>query len=233
MSVSKWAYIPSKCDGDSCPGDCDVCSKTNDNVAMIYCHHHSKGASSKYSNAMDRSSGSGVFARDPDAILDLTELNPGDRVEQYKKQMPGASDSLTAWEMASTLRSFAPLPPFRLWFDYPVHYPDTNNLLSEAKYTGMGTRGIGRDQTSKEDWNGIVEDLINVALDGDTAVSIEDVGITKSRAEHVFGTKSKYATVTTENDEVLIVERGVSEFWYDGRLYRKAGKTKPWVEVAT
>jgi len=26
MSVSKWAYIPSKCDGDSCPGDCwDMC----------------------------------------------------------------------------------------------------------------------------------------------------------------------------------------------------------------
>lgn len=27
MSVSKWAYIPAKCDGEPCPGDCDVCSK--------------------------------------------------------------------------------------------------------------------------------------------------------------------------------------------------------------
>lgn len=27
MSVSKWAYEPSKCDGDYCPGDCDNCSK--------------------------------------------------------------------------------------------------------------------------------------------------------------------------------------------------------------
>jgi len=35
MSCSKWAYIPAKCDGEPCPGDCDVCSKTNDNVALM------------------------------------------------------------------------------------------------------------------------------------------------------------------------------------------------------
>ena len=27
MSVSKWTYHPSKCDGDFCPGDCDFCAK--------------------------------------------------------------------------------------------------------------------------------------------------------------------------------------------------------------
>lgn len=42
-------------------------------AAVIYCHHHSKGAQGG-KKSMDRSSGSGVFARDPDAILDLTEL---------------------------------------------------------------------------------------------------------------------------------------------------------------
>jgi RecA-family ATPase len=42
-------------------------------TSVIYCHHHSKGAQGGKS-AMDRSSGSGVFARDPDAILDLSEL---------------------------------------------------------------------------------------------------------------------------------------------------------------
>ncbi len=41
--------------------------------AVIYCHHHSKGSQGG-KNSMDRSSGSGVFARDPDAILDLIEL---------------------------------------------------------------------------------------------------------------------------------------------------------------
>lgn len=41
--------------------------------AVIYCHHHSKGAQGG-KKSMDRASGSGVFARDPDAILDLVQL---------------------------------------------------------------------------------------------------------------------------------------------------------------
>jgi len=43
------------------------------NAAVIYCHHHSKDSQGQ-KNALDRSSGSGVFARDADAILDLLEL---------------------------------------------------------------------------------------------------------------------------------------------------------------
>lgn len=45
--------------------------------AVIYCHHHSKGAQGS-KRSMDRVSGSGVFARDPDALLDLTELSVSD-----------------------------------------------------------------------------------------------------------------------------------------------------------
>ncbi len=48
-----------------------VCTELN--AAVIYCHHHSKGAQGG-KKSMDRASGSGVFARDPDALLDLIEL---------------------------------------------------------------------------------------------------------------------------------------------------------------
>lgn len=41
---------------------------------FVDCHHHSKGAQSG-KRSSDRSSGSGVFARDPDAIIDLLPLN--------------------------------------------------------------------------------------------------------------------------------------------------------------
>src|SRR5690625_4163134 len=41
--------------------------------SVIYCHHHSKGGQGN-KKSMDRASGSGVFARDPDALIDLTEL---------------------------------------------------------------------------------------------------------------------------------------------------------------
>ena len=43
-------------------------------AAVIYCHHHSKGTQGS-KRSMDRASGSGVFARDPDALLDLIELD--------------------------------------------------------------------------------------------------------------------------------------------------------------
>ena len=48
-----------------------VCTELN--CAVIYCHHHSKGIQGG-KRSMDRASGSGVFARDPDALLDLIEL---------------------------------------------------------------------------------------------------------------------------------------------------------------
>ncbi len=48
-----------------------VCTELG--CAVIYCHHHSKGAQGG-KKSMDRASGSGVFARDPDALIDLIEL---------------------------------------------------------------------------------------------------------------------------------------------------------------
>lgn len=48
-----------------------VCTELG--CSVIYCHHHSKGSQSA-KKSMDRASGSGVFARDPDALLDLIEL---------------------------------------------------------------------------------------------------------------------------------------------------------------
>lgn len=51
--------------------------------AVVYCHHHSKGAQGG-KRSMDRASGSGVFARDPDALLDMTELVP---TEAIRKQL--------------------------------------------------------------------------------------------------------------------------------------------------
>ena len=46
-------------------------------AAVVYCHHHSKGTQGQ-KRSMDRASGSGVFARDPDVLLDLIELDLND-----------------------------------------------------------------------------------------------------------------------------------------------------------
>ena len=51
---------------DQISSECGCC--------FVDCHHHSKGDQSAKRSA-DRSSGSGVFARDPDAIIDFLPLN--------------------------------------------------------------------------------------------------------------------------------------------------------------
>lgn len=60
---------------------CNQFDKVADGLgcAVIYCHHHSKGAQGG-KRAMDRASGSGVFARDPDALLDMLELHVSDEL---------------------------------------------------------------------------------------------------------------------------------------------------------
>ena len=52
--------------------------------AMIYCHHHSKGNQGG-KRSIDRASGSGVFARDPDAMLDMIELELTEDMRKQRK----------------------------------------------------------------------------------------------------------------------------------------------------
>jgi RecA-family ATPase len=63
-------------------------------AAVIDAHHHSKGVQGQ-KRSIDRGSGSGVFGRDPDAILDMIELDVGvDRRGQVETSL--VADALTA-----------------------------------------------------------------------------------------------------------------------------------------
>lgn len=59
-----------------------VCTELG--CAVIYCHHHSKGGQGG-KKSMDRASGSGVFARDPDALIDLIELELTDGIREQQE----------------------------------------------------------------------------------------------------------------------------------------------------
>ena len=88
----------------------DRIAKESD-ASIIYCHHHSKGEQG-WKNSMDRASGSGVFARDVDALLDIIELElPPERRQA----------GVTAWRIESTLREFPSFEPVDVWFNYPIH----------------------------------------------------------------------------------------------------------------
>lgn len=198
-------------------------------ASVIYCHHHSKGASSKYSNAADRSSGSGVFARDPDAILDMRELKTDGIESKYREAHPDACNVLTAWEVRGTLREFAPMPPKRVWFDHPIHVPDAENFLAIANFNDSADtgRGTGKEQKQKTDWFETVEELLASTLD--SAVTLEQVGISEANAKKKFGPGTDYE-VATIGDVKVVHLRSENEIMYMHKLYRreKAGRGDRW-----
>lgn len=106
-----------------------LCLETS--VAVIYSHHHSKGEQG-FKRAMDRASGSGVFARDPDAQLDMIELELEDEFKQQYLDNPYAS----AWRLESSLREFANIKPVNFWFEHPIHRLDDKNLLEKNYASG-------------------------------------------------------------------------------------------------
>ena len=97
-------------------------------ASAIYIHHFSKGDQDK-KQAIDRSSGSGVFGRDPDAICTVTKIQadePAVRVE-------------------FTVREFPELEPIDAWYRYPIHVVDDTGELKSKKLIG------GSQKKSKED----------------------------------------------------------------------------------
>ena len=82
--------------------------------------------------AMDRASGSGVFARDPDAQLDMIELELSETVRERV-----AEQGATGWRMESSLREYANFTPVNFWFEYPIHKLDDG----ECHLKSMPTQG--------------------------------------------------------------------------------------------
>ena len=116
-----------------------ICNETG--VSIVYAHHHSKGSQGGKS-AADRSSGSGVFARDPNAIVDMLEIRAED-ADGVPVEIPYNS---TAWRIEATLRDFATPQPFEMVFDYPVHKLWTGLSDAREMYGGKETR---RDKQEK------------------------------------------------------------------------------------
>ena len=110
-----------------------ICNETG--CSTIYCHHHSKGSQGA-KRAMDRASGSGVFARDPDAQLDMIELELSDDVRNTL-----AETGATAWRLESSLREFQNFRPVDFWFEYPIHRMERSDSLSEMPTQGSPEAG--------------------------------------------------------------------------------------------
>lgn len=93
---------------------------------------------------MDRASGSGVFARDPDAQLDMIELELSDDIKNNVRD-----GFASVWRMESSLREFPNIKPVNFWFEYPLHRLDDKGDLEEMPAQGTYAAGKLKNPNSK------------------------------------------------------------------------------------
>lgn len=216
--------------------------------AMVYSHHYSKGANSKYRNASERASGSGVFTRDPDAILSMSELSVDEgKLATYRtaNKRPDTVNP-TGWRISSTLREFPTPPDFDIWFDWPLHVIDDGGILKSTKEADApGDKGVGDNQTKRGDWVASIRDQFEMLLVGTTDNAVrrgdimEAIDISDSNLKTQLSKIDELmaATLTVEGSPVPVVAaRGVEQIMFGGRFYvpqrTKAGavrKNAPWV----
>ena len=145
-----------------------ICTETG--CSTIYCHHHSKGAQGA-KKAMDRASGSGVFARDPDAQLDMIQLELSDDLKNNV-----ADNGSTAWRLESSLREFANIQPVNFWFEYPIHKIDSSGELGAAYAEGspLGNLSKSRKYTTAEERKTSIDTAYEACNMGDP-VTVKDI----------------------------------------------------------
>ena len=175
-----------------------ICTETG--CSTIYCHHHSKGAQGA-KKAMDRASGSGVFARDPDAQLDMIQLELTDDLKNNVRD-----GNATAWRLESSLREFANIRPVNFWFEYPVHRLDDTGELD-----GLGAEGspIGNlTKSSRYTTPQQRADEINTAYDAcsiNQPVRVSDLAEYLGLSERCVRDRLKELPDTYRNDRGVVI----------------------------
>lgn len=101
-------------------------------AALVFATHFSKGNQAGR-DVLDRTSGSGVFARDPDTILTLTKH---------------AEDG--AFVVEPVLRNFAPVKPFALRWEHPLMHVAADLDPAELRRPAQGRRTMKRLPTLDE-----------------------------------------------------------------------------------
>ena len=148
-----------------------ICTETG--CSTIYCHHHSKGAQGA-KKAMDRASGSGVFARDPDAQLDMIQLETSEEFINENADDLGA----TAWRLECSLREFPNFKPVNFWFEYPIHKVDKTGALTKTYAEGDTKANLeksGKRGQTPEARKSEFDRAFDICKGEDGTASIEDL----------------------------------------------------------
>lgn len=173
-------------------------------ASVIYCHHHSKGAKGDV-RSIDRVSGSGVFARHADAVVDCIELEVDeDDREEYEL------GNNTCLRLEFVVRSFAQPDSIETVFDFPCHRVLSDGELSDAKprtsqISGGKKSGDARNDKKYEEMRnveGLATELLNQGRD----VSVAEIA-------EIFGkTRNTIRNYIKEIPTLRLVKKGQSNY---------------------
>lgn len=119
---------------------------TSLHTSLLYAHHQTKGAAGS-KKVIDRFAGSGVFARDADALLTMSPLTEGEGTKN-------------AFRIEGILREFAAPKPVNVWWEHPLHRLDTSGLLSSATVEGSPEEGAKKTNEERSEAAEIRRDAI-------------------------------------------------------------------------
>lgn len=142
-------------------------------AALIITHHHPKGHAGDR-KAIDRGAGSGVIARDADAIIDLAYLDPGDDPNALLAEV--LSKKHKPMQMAFILRDFESPEDSNVFFKFPIHFFDTEHLLDGVPVEGSRDANLQKSpkRTTEERRRRTLDEIFE-AVQMDGAAALKDM----------------------------------------------------------
>lgn len=174
---------------------------TETGAAVVCIHHHSKGQQGN-KRSLDRASGSGVFARWFDAIVDLSVLHAPEGVAEQSR-----TPESVPMRLEFDLRDFKQPKPLSIWWHYPIHIPDASGDLDGLLIDGDPRANLSQYQ------QGQTEEQRQAQHDTDMAMAIN--AITADGRE---------PTIKAVGDELGVSDRAVRKWLEKSSAIVKDGK---------
>ncbi len=169
-------------------------------ASIAYCHHHSKGAKGGVS-AQDRFSGSGVFARDCDELIDMSPLDLKDHSITEWDFDPRA----TAWRVETVIRDFEGKPPLDVVFEYPLHVVDETGYLGD--FSILSPQSVGGTKRGEQRQAERDENIAKLEKWCVEHYKFDSRPLTATELSEVFGKSARTVTGWANRSEMLRVEK--------------------------
>ncbi|MBE6473946.1 MAG: hypothetical protein E7Z99_10405 [Coriobacteriaceae bacterium] len=143
---------------------------------VAYSHHHSKGGQGG-KNAQDRASGSGVFGRDADALIDMVELGIND--DAYMAERLRGRRGAIPFRLEFVLRDFKSPEPLDIWFTHPIHVTDDTGTLASCNVRKPGKAhcsGKDRSEATRAEIEAALEEFMGTRKEVDRKTFVSHVG---------------------------------------------------------